>query len=59
MFSKRVYYINGWQFDQREPVVPEESVMLFGIDSTTHRLRIRHRLEEMQEEELREVKTEG
>ena len=59
MFSKRVYYINGWQFDQREPVAPEETVMLFGIDNTTHPLRIRHRLEEMQEVELREVTTEG
>jgi len=49
MFSKRVYYINGWQFDQREPVVPEETEMVFGIDNTTHLLRIRRRLEEMQE----------
>ena len=41
-------------------MVPEGTVMLFGIDNTTHPLRIRHRLEEMQEEEeLREVKTEG
>ena len=59
MFSKWVYYINGWQFDQREPVVPEETEMLFWIDNTTHPLRIRHRLEEMQDLDLREVKTEG
>ena len=59
MFTKRVYYINGWQFDQREPVVLEETEMLFGIDDTTHPLRIRRRLEEIQEVELGEVKNEG
>jgi len=47
MLFKNHYWLNGSLLNQQELALPEVTLMEFGIDATTHPLKIRRRLEEM------------
>ena len=50
MLFKTHYWLNGSLLNQQELALPEVTSMEFGIDATTHPLKIRRRLEEMRTE---------
>ena len=52
MLFRNFYYINGSQLNQRELVLPEITVMQFGIDDKTHPHKIRARLEVIRDMEI-------
>jgi len=51
MLFKNHFWLNGSLLNQQELALPEVTSMEFGIDATTHPLKIRHRLEEMRTKE--------
>ena len=50
MLYRNHYWLNGSLLNQQELALPEVTSMEFGIDATTHPLKIRRRLEEMRTE---------
>ena len=47
LLFKKFIWINGSRYNQLEYVLPEVTLMEFGIDHTTHPHKIRSKLEEM------------